>query len=164
MELTRLTTHIVAIAMIFCGISSAFAEEFNLIIGPGGAREEVVNFSDTQLSQLPQVTFTTSTIWTGDPATFSGPSLDSVLQAAGVKGETFRLTAINDYQVDLPGQIIEDSAPIIATRINGAPFGVREKGPFWLVFPFDSDIKYQSETVYAYSIWQLKRIDVLNGK
>jgi hypothetical protein len=43
--------------------------------------------------------------------------------------------------------------------MNGAPLSRREKGPYWLVYPYDSDPIFQSETVYTRSIWQLVSIE-----
>jgi hypothetical protein len=39
---------------------------------------------------------------------------------------------------------------------------IREKGPLWLVYPYDLNKAYQSETIYSRSIWQLVRIDQSN--
>ena len=38
---------------------------------------------------------------------------------------------------------------------------VRDKGPFWIIYPFDSNPDYQSEVIYSRSIWQLNRLEVL---
>jgi len=43
--------------------------------------------------------------------------------------------------------------------MNGEPISRREKGPYWLVYPYDVDAKYQSEVVYSKSIWQLVSIE-----
>jgi len=37
---------------------------------------------------------------------------------------------------------------------------VREKGPLWIIYPFDATNAYRTESHYARSIWQLERIDV----
>src|SRR6056297_1576750 len=98
------------------------------------------------LAALPQQGFETSTIWTDGPRRFSGPSLGSVLQHAGAGPGDLRLVAINDYVVDLPRDTVEATLPIIATHIDGQRFTVREKGPLWLVFPYDSAARFQRET------------------
>jgi hypothetical protein len=36
---------------------------------------------------------------------------------------------------------------------------MRNKGPLWLVYPYDSNVALQTEAVYARSIWQLVRIE-----
>jgi hypothetical protein len=37
---------------------------------------------------------------------------------------------------------------------------LREKGPLWIIYPFDSSPEYQTELTYSRSIWQLNRIEV----
>lgn len=119
-------------------------------------------FSDAALSALPQVSFSTTTLWTEGEIEFSGPALRTVLEAAGLDTgpKVIRLTALNDYSVTMDMSLIEPAAPIVANRINGAPFSVRDKGPLWVMFPFDLDVRFRSETYYALSIWQLSHIDI----
>lgn len=123
----------------------------------------VTTFEEADLLALPQVAFETSTIWTDGKRQFSGPLLVSVLEAAGVGDGEITLIAINDYSVIIPRDVIDEEAPIVALRKNGAPFGVRDKGPLWVVYPYDSDPELQSEAIYAYSVWQLNRISVAGG-
>jgi len=118
-------------------------------------------FSDQDLLDLPQVSFETSTLWTEGVLEFSGPSLKSLLEASGAGQGNIVMTAVNDYSVEMPQDIVSDELPIIANRINGEPFSVRDKGPLWVVFPYDSDTELQQELIYSYSIWQLNRIEVL---
>ncbi|RYH00603.1 oxidoreductase, partial [Salipiger sp. IMCC34102] len=37
---------------------------------------------------------------------------------------------------------------------------VRDKGPLWIVYPYDDTPEYRSEVIYSRSIWQLDRIEV----
>ena len=37
---------------------------------------------------------------------------------------------------------------------------VREKGPLFVVYPFDDSSELRSSTYYERSIWQLKALDV----
>jgi len=119
-----------------------------------------VNFDRARLDDLPQQEFTTSTIWTVGDLSFSGPSLFDVLGAADVSGSTVHLVAANGYEVRMAWEEIEETVPIVATRIDGEPFSVREKGPLWIVFPYDLDPSYRTEAVYALSIWQLTDLRV----
>ena len=54
-----------------------------------------------------------------------------------------------------------EGGPIIAYMMNGEEMSVRNKGPLWLVYPYDLNHEYRSEVIYSRSIWQLDRIDVL---
>ena len=120
-----------------------------------------VRFDRAMLEALPQEGFVTTTLWTDGPKHFSGPSLRTVLDAAGAPhGRAVTLAALNDYRVELAPEMIEPRVPVLATRINGAPYGVREKGPLWLVWPFDSHDRFRREEIFARSVWQLIAIVV----
>ena len=114
------------------------------------------------LDAMPQVSFTTSTIWTDGLVTFSGVSLKALLADMSAQGGTVEMVALNDYKVEMPMDRLKDGAPILATRMDGETMSVRNKGPYWIVFPYDADAKYQTETTYAWSIWQLNRLNVVD--
>lgn len=91
-----------------------------------------------------------------------------VLGFFGLGGETedtaltapsLRMIAANDYAVEMPCTAMTPDYPIVANRINGAHFSIRDKGPLWVVFPYDSSPDLRTETIYAYSIWQLVEIE-----
>ena len=128
-----------------------------LEIQPGKTGTDI-RLDRAAIETLPQIDFQTTTIWTDGTHHFSGPSLLSVLRAAGIVDGVVSLRAANDYSVEIPVAELTENAPIIATRIDGKPFDLREKGPLWLVYPYDSSPAYQSETVYSRSLWQLVAI------
>ncbi|MEO9576687.1 MAG: molybdopterin-dependent oxidoreductase [Tateyamaria sp.] len=125
--------------------------------GPGPIYLELAD-----LDAMPQVTFETSTIWTDGTVMFSGVPLKALLGELSGQSGVVEMVALNDYKVDMPLNRVEDGAPILATRMNGETMSVRDKGPYWVVFPYDSDTKYQTETTYAWSIWQLNRLKVVD--
>jgi hypothetical protein len=120
-----------------------------------------VSFSYDDLLELPQIEFRTTTIWKSEVDSYSGPSLATVLDAAKMPYADLRIYAINDYAADFPAKKIEADAPILTIQVNGEPFSVRQKGPIWLLFPFDDNDDYRTEDNFALSVWQLRQIDVL---
>ncbi|WP_299141214.1 molybdopterin-dependent oxidoreductase [uncultured Tateyamaria sp.] len=121
-----------------------------------------VELSLEALDAFDQVTFTTTTIWTDGTVEFSGVPLKTLLESVNADGSAVEMVALNDYAVSMSLDALEDDAPIIATRMNGETMSVRDKGPYWVVFPYDSDPKYRTETNYALSIWQLNRLKVVD--
>jgi hypothetical protein len=115
------------------------------------------------LEALEKTAIETTTIWTDHLTTFSGVPLKTVLDVGSVDGRFVKMVALNDYAVTIPITDIDEDTPIIATRMNGDLMPIRTKGPFWIVFPYDSDPKYRTETHYARSIWQLNRLIVTEG-
>ena len=114
-----------------------------------------------ELDELAQVEFETSTIWTDGILLFSGVPLTALLEHMDADGRVVELVALNDYAITIPIDELEDTTPIVATRIDGEIMSVRDKGPFWVVYPYDSDPKYRTDVVYARSIWQLNRLNVV---
>ena len=121
---------------------------------------ETARFDMDMLHAMPRQSFTTTTIWTEGAQQFEGVPLKALLDAVGANGETLHMVALNDYAVDIPLEALADHAPIIAYRVNGKDISVRDKGPLWIVYPYDSDPRYRSELIYSRSIWQLDRIEV----
>ncbi|MFL4471601.1 molybdopterin-dependent oxidoreductase [Tateyamaria armeniaca] len=134
----------------------------DLQITASASESDTLTLSLAELDAMAQVTFTTTTIWTDGDVTFSGVPLKAVLARANKKGSAVEMVALNDYKVAIPMATIEDTVPIIATRMNGEPISVRDKGPYWIVFPYDHDPKYRTETIHAFSIWQLNRLKVVD--
>lgn len=151
---------ILCFSVLGFGISAANADDVLVTIEVLETGEHH-HFSDADLLALPQVEFETTTTWTSGVNAFSGPSLKTLLDAVDEKPAKIRIYAINDYSVEFPVADIEDDAPILANRIDGEPFSIREKGPLWIVFPYDKSNKYQAERIYALSVWQVSRIVVL---
>jgi hypothetical protein len=112
------------------------------------------------LEGLSPVTFETTTTWTDGPQSFTGVPLARLMEAVGAKGTRIQATAINDYSVEIPRADWVEGGPIIAYLNNGAPMSIRERGPLWIVYPYDTKPEYQSEVIYSRSIWQLDRIVV----
>ncbi|MFA8387599.1 MAG: oxidoreductase [Pelagibaca sp.] len=145
----------------FLHVTGAAAENVILTL-QHVASGQSVTFTDEQLMALPQERFETETIWTEGVVEFSGPSLKTVIEAAEMAPGDVQLYAINDYNIVLPLDKIEDGAPVLANRIDGAPFSVRDKGPLWVVFPYDDVSRYNNEEYFALSVWQLNRLNVLS--
>ncbi|MFN7102394.1 MAG: molybdopterin-dependent oxidoreductase [Pseudorhizobium sp.] len=103
---------------------------------------------------------TVKTPWTSGEVTFSGPYLRSVLAAAGAKGAKLRITALNDYYADMPMEDAAQLDTILATRLNGKTMSVREKGPLFLIYPFDLDAGLYNEKYFSRSVWQIMKIEV----
>lgn len=124
--------------------------------GPG----KTVQLDLAQLSALPQQQLHTQTPWYPAPRTFSGPLLEDVLKLVGAQGQTLEARAINDYKVSIPVSDAARFKPVLALQIDGKPIALRDKGPLFIVYPYDSDPQLRSSVYYSRSIWQLKSLEV----
>ncbi len=121
---------------------------------------ERAEFDMDMLAALPQHSFTTNTPWYKEPRKFTGPLLRDVLAAVGAQGKTLRAVALNDYKVELP---VEDSKRfdvVMARLMDDKPMPVRDKGPLFIIYPFDSNEALRSELYYSRAAWQLKSLEV----
>jgi hypothetical protein len=122
---------------------------------------EVLRLDSDMLMALPATTIETSTIWTEGLHEFTGVSLADFVAMFGVQEGDFLATAINDYTVEIPFSDAVVGGPIIAYLMDGEAMSVRDKGPLWIIYPYDSDSAYRSEVIYARSIWQLDRVEIV---
>lgn len=112
------------------------------------------------IKSLPQRSFTSKTPWYKDAVTFTGPLLRDVLAAAKAKGETIHAVALDEYQAKIPFSDAQDYDVILAHQINGETLTPKNKGPLFVVYPYDSKPELQSVRFYERSIWQLKALRI----
>jgi hypothetical protein len=112
------------------------------------------------LLEFPQTSFETTTIWTEAPHVFSGPSLSGVLGAFGAGQGDLTLTGLDSYRVTLRRSMVDEVSPIIAISLDGQRIRTRNRGPYWLMFPFDSRKEFQAAEYFAASVWHLAQITV----
>jgi hypothetical protein len=117
-------------------------------------------FDAALLDALPQKSFVTKTPWFKEPVKFTGPLLKDVLQALKADGKTVNATALNDYKVAIPMADALKYDVLLARQINGRVITVREKGPVFIIYPFDSFPELRNLTYYSRSIWQVKALNV----
>lgn len=117
-------------------------------------------FDLPMLEALAGRTAAMNTPWTEGRTTFSGPLLSSVLDAAGAHGKTLKLMALNDYSADVPMEDASTLKTILATRLNGKLMSVRDKGPLFMIYPFDTNPELFNEKYFSRSVWQIQSIEV----
>ena len=89
---------------------------------------------------------------------FKGVELAAVLDAAGVPASAtrVRMTALDDYLVDLDMADVRKGGVILATRADGAAITVKEGGPIRIVFRDGSEVGKNTDRW----IWSLNRLEV----
>lgn len=119
------------------------------------------DFDMAMLEALPKTSFTTSTPWTDANTVFEGVALKDLIVATGASGGTIIVTALNDYSVPMPASDAETGV-IVAYKLNGKYMQVKDKGPLWVIYPFDDKPELKTEAVYSRSVWQLMSLDFVD--
>ncbi|UWQ61193.1 molybdopterin-dependent oxidoreductase [Leisingera caerulea] len=151
-----------ALVVMTCAAAVFAGEEPRVLLSVrmDGAAEPSAQYTIEDLRALDPVTFETETIWTTGPQQFTGVPLAVLMARMGVSGGLMVAHAVNDYTVDIPVSDAVEGGPIVAFERNGSEMSLRNKGPLWVVYPYDSNPAYRTEEVYSRSIWQLDRIVV----
>lgn len=148
-----------------CGITQAAPTIENAILKVEGAISSPTHqtfslWDSAMLDQLPEHEITTHTPWYDQAKTFRGPLLKDVLAKAGATGKQLTITALNDYSVQVPVSDAEQYPLILARTIDGKPLSVRDKGPLFLMYPFDQYPELRNKLYYGRAIWQINQIKV----
>ena len=122
---------------------------------------ERAQFDAAMLDALPQHTITTRTPWYAEARAFTGARLRDVLAAAGAEGRGVRAIALNDYRVDIPMDDVKRHDVIVARLLDGKPMPVREKGPLFVMYPFDTQPELRTAVYFSRCIWQLQALEVV---
>ena len=69
--------------------------------------------------------------------------------------------ALNDYRVDLPFDDTQRHAVLLARLLDDKPMSVRDKGPLFIIYPFDAEPSLRTTVYFSRSAWQLRSIEVL---
>ena len=111
------------------------------------------------LEKMPQAEIVTTTPFTPGKVKFEGVLLRDLLKAAKLSSSKLRMTALNDYQVEVPASDAERYDVIVAYKLDGRYMRIRDKGPFWLIYPLDQHPELQNEATATKMIWQMKTIE-----
>jgi hypothetical protein len=106
------------------------------------------------------VTVQTTTPWYEGAVKFEGVPLDKLMKSVGASGDRAVFVALNDYSTEIPMQDFAKYKVILALKRDGEYMPVRDKGPLFVIYPYDSDPELKSQTYYARSAWQVAKIIV----
>lgn len=115
-------------------------------------------FDRDMLEKLGTISFKTKTPWFDGPVEFEGVPMKAVMEAAGAEGREIVAVALNDYKATMPMEDVEKFNVILALKRDGEYMKVRDKGPLFIVYPFDSDSELQRQVYYGRSVWQLAKL------
>ncbi|MEX0496518.1 molybdopterin-dependent oxidoreductase [Raoultella terrigena] len=157
-------------AALFCFIvlPNAFAEKLPAPEGKpvltisgliGNTNEgDTAVFDRAALEKLGMQTVETTTPWYSGKIRFDGVSLSKLMDLVAAKGKSARVIALNDYTTIVPIDDFHKFPVILALKMNGEYMRVRDKGPLFIVYPYDSSPDLQNQIYYSRSAWQVAKI------
>jgi hypothetical protein len=118
------------------------------------------HFDRDMLEALGTVSFETTTPWDKERVRFEGVPLGRLLDRLGASGSRLIAVALNDYSAELPIEDIRKHDVLLALKRNGEYMPVRNKGPIFIVYNFDSDPELKSQKFYSRSVWNIAKLEV----
>ncbi|MBM3522538.1 MAG: oxidoreductase [Alphaproteobacteria bacterium] len=122
--------------------------------------DDAAQFDRAMLESLGVQKVETTTPWYPGTVRFEGVSLAKLMRTVGASGDKVAVVALNDYSSEIP---IEDFArfdPILALKRDGEYMPVRDKGPLFVIYPYDSVPELKHQKYYSRSVWQVAKIIV----
>ncbi len=117
-------------------------------------------FDIASLEKLGMISFQTTSPWYDGRTTFTGIPLQKLMDYVGAKGSVVKITALNDYTTEIPLSDFKKYNVILALKINGEYMRIRDKGPLFVVYPYDSMPELNNQIYYSRSAWQVSRMNI----
>lgn len=157
---SRLRAVLIATAVVVASSLPALASDVILTIDGAIAGGVPVDMTREDLEALGSVSIETKTPWSDGVIVFEGVSFAALLEKVGATGDTLAVVALNNYRSELPVEDIAKYGVILALKQDGAYMPVSDKGPLFVVYPFDTYAALNNEVYYARSAWQVRSITV----
>lgn len=127
---------------------------------------KTIAIPEAELLAQPLKIVNTHTAWTKGQHEFKGILLSDVLAKAGIDvssagGMKLRALALNDYVVNIPLEDATKYKVLVAAYMDGKRLTVRDKGPYWLVYPRDEFTELKDARFDHRWAWQLKEISII---
>jgi hypothetical protein len=118
---------------------------------------DTAQFDRPMLEALGMQTIETHTPWYNDVSRFEGPRISALLDAVGATGDKVMALALNDYATEIPLSDFREFGTILALKRDGNYITVRDKGPLFVVYPYDSNPELKQQKYYGRSAWQVAK-------
>jgi hypothetical protein len=144
-----------------CAVVPAFAGGRDAVVltidGRTGAPR---HFSIADLEKLGTEEVRTSTPWHDGDAVFEGVPLSRLMEHVGASGDMAAVLALNNYRTEVPLEDFGRYGVILAMKRDGSYMPVSDKGPLFIVYPFDDFDELNSELYYSRAAWQVRTITI----
>ena len=122
------------------------------------AAGELHVYAPADLEALPTYSVETTTPWRDTPARFEGVMLSDLLERHGLSSlDQIHVVAENDFVSEIPREVWESGAVMVATRVDGQPHTRRSRGPIQFIIPME---RYNADSRFAaqHLVWMASEI------
>lgn len=121
-----------------------------------------LDFTLSELQALTQTDITTAHPWSAERRRYRGVDMNTLFDSlfSEQKVLSLQLEALNDFSIAVNWDQISSYTPILAWQENKRIMSRRNKGPLWLMLPFDQVSKVQQADFLHFMVWQLRGIHV----
>ena len=125
-----------------------------------GEGTHVITLDRASLVAMGMESMETTTPWYNGKVKFEGVPMTRLLEAVHAEGKTLTATALDDYISTIPVEDFAKYHVLLALKRDGVDMPIRDKGPLFIVYPYDSSVELQNQIFYSRSAWQVKRFDI----
>lgn len=147
-------------AVVFVSPLTVSAAGIILTIDGKIASQTPVEMSIQDVEAFGGKTVVTKTPWHDSTTTFEGIPIADLIERLGATGDTLSVMALNNYYSEIPVADLRKYGVILAYKQDGAYMPVSDKGPLFVVYPFDAHSELHDEVFFARSAWQVRSITV----
>lgn len=117
-------------------------------------------FDRQMIERIGMETVVTKTPWYKDEERFEGVRLAHLMDCVGAYGDRVLVSALNEYTNELPLSDFAQYGTLLALKRNGAYMPVSDKGPLFIIYPFDENPELRQDKFYMRSVWQISTMEV----
>lgn len=140
--------------------SPADAEETILTVTGNITAGAEVNMTLSDIEDLGTARIVTTTPWHDGEVTFEGVPMSRLMEAVGANGTLALVHALNNYSSEVPLSDFTRFEPILAYKMNGQQMEIADKGPLFIIYPYDDAAELKNELYYSRSAWQVRSIEI----
>ncbi|MGF1709763.1 hypothetical protein L4C37_04140 [Vibrio kagoshimensis] len=142
---------------------SVFASDLSLT---NNKTDKVTTYSIEQLENLSTEKMMTITPWRDKEDVYDGIYLNDLIKIYGFEVKNIKevkVTALNDYSVEISQESLLDKRYFAAFKRNGKRIPVRQKGPITLILNFSDKSQGNNLLDIAYDqVWFVSEIKIIN--
>ena len=112
------------------------------------------------LEAIGMETVVTKTPWYKEAERFEGVRLSRLMDYVGAYGDRVLISALNDYTSEIPLSDFSEYGTLLALKRDGVYMPVSDKGPLFVIYPFDQNPELRQDKFYMRSVWQISTMEV----